>query len=181
MTPWSLIEAARKLPRLVIVPLLYKNPSVVPPVNTVPAIWPWLLIDMACRSARVRGVSRSVTAPFCHSTRWALPLVSRHSPAIWPVLLTASAAQPKPPVKPGSGRLVMVPLLYRKACMGSLVPHWPTTWPESLIPFAPPAAHPAWLTALMAPPPTVPRSVIWPLLYKNACQGCSAQVFFVLP
>jgi hypothetical protein len=125
-------------------------------------------------------------------------MLSPHAPAIWPVLLIASATQPFGPVKPGAGRPVMVPLLYRKACPG-LLPYWPTTCPESLIPFAPlsdpargfspprsiifcpfhrnaslppllvddpPATHPDLLIALptlKSPPPTVPRSVIWPL------------------
>src|SRR6516225_7985916 len=60
-------------------------------------------------------------------------------PAIWALLLIASAWQPRLLVatKPGSGRSVIVPLLYRKGCEPVLVvPHEPTTWPESLIPAA---------------------------------------------
>src|SRR5215467_13844077 len=112
-------------------------------------------------------------------------MLSPHVPAIWPVLLIASASQPLGPVKLGSGSPVMVPLLYRNACSGvPLVPYRPTTWPESLIPVASlsdaPATCPDRLTALpslKSPPPTVPRSVIWPLLYKKACQGCSTHFF----
>src|SRR5215468_9787063 len=82
-------------------------------------------------------VPRSVTVPLCHSTRWVAPVVSAQEPAIWPVLLIASASHPLGPVKLGSGRPVVVPLLYRNACSGvPLVPYWPTTWAESLIPFA---------------------------------------------
>jgi hypothetical protein len=32
--------------------------------------------------------------------------------------------------------MATVPLLYRKGCELALVPHAPTTWPESLIPYA---------------------------------------------
>ena len=39
------------------------------------------------------------------------------------------------PVKVDLGRLVIVELPYRKACRG-LVPHEPTTWPASVIPYA---------------------------------------------
>src|SRR5215469_6294974 len=140
-------------------------------------------------------------------------MLSPHVPAIWPVLLIASASQPLGPVKLGSGSPVMVPLLYRNACWVLPVPYRPTTWPESLIPVAllsdpfrgaccprliiflpfhknaslppllvadAPATCPDKLTALpslKSPPPTVPRSVIWPLLYKKACQGCSTHFF----
>jgi hypothetical protein len=57
-------------------------------------------------------------------------------PAIWPLLLIARASQPEVVKLLGSGRLVIVPLLYRKGCEPELVPHEPTTWPESLIPYA---------------------------------------------
>src|SRR5262245_64509694 len=72
ITPLSLIAAGRKLPRLVMVPLLYMNPVVVPPENTVPAICPLLLIATACVNDQVPGgprVPRSVTAPDRKSTR----------------------------------------------------------------------------------------------------------------
>src|SRR5262252_418876 len=60
-------------------------------------------------------------------------------PAIWALLLIASAWQPRLLVatKPGSGRSVIVPLLSRKGCEPVVAfPHEPTTWPESLIPAA---------------------------------------------
>src|SRR5215469_236242 len=221
ITPLSLIDAARKLPRLVRVPLAYKNPSLVPFTRTVPAIWPLLLSDTAgTPGGLVPGATttpRSLTAPFCHSTRWVSPLVAAHTPAIWPALLIDMASHADPLVKLGSGSPVIVPLLYRKACSTSpaaQVP--PTTWPESLIPLAQlsdpesgasfprstiflpfhtnaslppllvvdaPTTHPDRLIAepVLKFPPRVPRSVIWPLLYENACQGCSTQVFLVLP
>src|SRR6516165_8352895 len=60
-------------------------------------------------------------------------------PAIWALLLIASAWQPRLLVatKPGSGRSVIVPLLSRKGCepVVTLLDE-PTTWPESLIPVA---------------------------------------------
>jgi hypothetical protein len=51
-----------------------------------------------------------------------------------------------------------------------LVVDAPTTHPDRLI------AEP-----VLKFPPSVPRSVIRPLLYENACHGCSTQVFLVLP
>src|SRR6516225_7144145 len=121
-------------------------------------------------------------------------------PAIWALLLIASAAQPRLLVatKRGSGRSVIVPLLSRKGCKPALVvSQSPTTWPESLIPFAAlsngtprpvicwpfhkeaswpvlvsakPATSPERLIAYPALklPPRVPRSVMVPLLHTNA-------------
>src|SRR5215472_16463766 len=106
-----------------------------------------------------------------------LRLYPQQVPAIWALLLIASAWQPRLVVetKPGSGRSVIVPLLSRKGCEArSASSHEPTTWPESLIPVATlsgtprlvicPPFHTAasWpVSALVsAQPPTSPEELI---------------------
>jgi hypothetical protein len=160
-------------------------------------------------------VPNVVTVPFCHTTPCSLPLASRQSPTIWPLLLIANGVHAGAVRLLGSGRLVMVQLPYSQGC--APVPlvlceeaHEPTTWPQSLIPVASlhdpeesgasaprstvvfpvhnaacatpavlvcdrPATSPDRLIAFpelpWSWPPRVPRSVIMPLLHKNACWG----------
>src|SRR5215469_1497359 len=101
----------------------------------------------------------------------------------------------------GAGRAVTAPLLTTQAklCKSMLTRHWPTIWPESLIPYTwagalsglvlrpfhknspdpgffvvdEPTTSPESLmaTTRLLSPPKVSRSIIVPLLHTNAWSG----------
>src|SRR6516164_7461881 len=146
ITPLSLTAAGEKLlPRSVIVPLLHKNPSSAPVlVCEVPTTWPLLLIAVPLLATPPR-VGSTVGVSLVHTIA-SPPLLSKQLPRIWPLLLIATAAgmfggivfmYKHSILGLDSGRLVMVPLLTTQAVvwMKTASKHWPTIWPESLIPY----------------------------------------------
>jgi hypothetical protein len=84
ITPLSLIAAGRKLPSLVMVPLLYKNPR----SRRVSEHRASDLAVVVTDTAQVNVTARRAVdtevgdAPSPDRTRWALPLVSPQAPAI---------------------------------------------------------------------------------------------------
>src|SRR5215472_3147152 len=209
ITPLSLTAAGEKLgPRSVIVPLLHKNPSSAPVlVCEVPTTWPLPLIAVPLLDPPPR-VGSTMGVSLVHTTA----VLRKQLPRTWPLLLIATAAG----VLPGivlisrhsifgldSGSAVMAPLLLTtqaKFCRSMVTRHWPTIWPESLIPYTTagalswcmpwpfdkntpsspgllgldkPTTSPESLIATpsLKVPPRVPRSVIVPLLHSNASSG----------
>src|SRR5215467_12596033 len=145
ITPLSLTAAGEKLgPRSVIVPLLQKNPSSAPVlVCEVPTTWPLLLIAVPLLDPPPR-VGSTVGVPPVHTTA----VLRKQLPRIWPLLLIATAAGVSPGIVfisrhsilgSDSGNAVMAPLVpttQAKFCRSWVTRHWPTIWPESLIPYA---------------------------------------------